>query len=602
MFREPSMTVQTVLLVASFASMLAVEACGDDHPTEAAKPPVTTMTAVSPLLQQGTVNQFVAAKPTVRVADAAGQPVAGINVIFSAEGANAATVVTATDGTASLDWKLSQVAGTQTIVAGLYPDKLVPLGPKVSFTALGLADTLAGIHVGSFPTQLGFPSSAVSILPVIVAVDEYSNVKPGVQVDFESTGGGRVSPASVTTDSNGHATVGAWMLGAEFGTDTLIARVPNFPPVYVTVGVERPFVVSSIVTGWQHTCAISNGDVYCWGSNATGQVSPNDPTPAFVVPQQVQLGVKAVSLASGYNHTCAISNENPPQAYCWGDNSSGQLGVSTDGRGPARVPVPDGLSTVTTGAIHSCGLTPAGVGYCWGNGSDGQLGNGNIFPCVIAAGVATNCPGPLPVNGDLRFTSITAGAFHTCGVVASGQMDCWGLNASGQLGSSTTAPCAETEDDDYGYSHTYAIPCALAPQGVSDAPPFAAAAAGFTSTCGLTTGGSVECFGSFGRAQLPGTRAFTTLSADGSCGLGADGQALCWFSEFDALSASFQQPAPLDAGTAFTAITMAQRHRCAILRSNSAAVCWGNNDAGQLGNAVNSNFPVPVALPRPPAG
>ena len=593
------MTVQTALLLASFASVLTVEACSDGHPTEAAKPPVPAMTAVSPLMQQGTVNTYVASKPTVRVADASGQPVAGITVIFNAEGQDVATVLTATDGTASVDWRLSEAAGTQTMVAGLYSDKLLPLGPKVSFTAVGLADTLAGIHVGSFPTQFGLPSSAVWTMPVIVAVDEYANVKPGVQVNFEVTGGGKVSPASVTTDSNGHATVGTWLLGGEFGTDTLIARVPNFPPVYVTVSVERPFVVSSIVTGWQHTCAIANGDVYCWGSNATGQVNPNDRTQAFASPQKVQLGAKAVSLASGYNHTCAISNENPPQAYCWGDNSNGQLGVSTDGRGPARVPVPGGLSSVTTGASHSCGLTPAGAGYCWGNGSDGQLGNGDLFPCVIANGVATGCPGPLPVNGDLTFTSITAGAFHTCGLVATGQMDCWGLNASGQLGSTTSSPCSES-DYYYGYSHTYAVACALSPQGVSGAPPFAAAAAASVSTCGLTTSGSVECFGSFGRAQLSATRAITTLSSDGGCGLGADGQALCWFPAFDAGSASLQQPVPLDSGTAFSAITFAQGHRCGILKSNSAAVCWGNNDVGQLGNAVGgSKFPVPVAAPQP---
>jgi alpha-tubulin suppressor-like RCC1 family protein len=560
------------------------------------------MTVVSPLMQQGTVNQYVASKPTVRVADAAGQPVAGASVIFSVAGADGATVVTATDGTASADWRLSQTAGTQTMVARLYSAKLVSLGPQVSFTALGLADTLAGIAVYSFPPQLGFPSSAVATMPVIVAVDEYLNWKPGVQVRFEVTGGGVVSPAMVTTDSLGRATAGTWVLGSEFGTDTLIARVPNFPAVQVTVGVERPFVVSSIVTGYQHSCAISNGDVYCWGGNSTGQANPTGPTQAFVRPQKVQLGVKAVSLASGYSHTCAISNENPPQAYCWGDNSNGQLGVATAGRGPARVPVADGLSSVTTGASHSCGLTPSGAAYCWGNGSDGQLGNGNILPCMIGNDVATNCPGPSAVAGDLRFTSIAAGAFHTCGLAANGQMDCWGLNTSGQLGSVTTTPCYES-DYYYGYYNTYAVPCALAPQAVSGAPPFAAAAAGYTSTCGLTMGGSVECFGGFGRAQLSGTRTFTALSSDGACGVGADGQALCWFpSGFDAMLASLQQPALLDAGTAFTAITMAQRHRCAILKSNSAAVCWGNNDLGQLGNALtDGSVPVPVALPQPPS-
>src|SRR5262249_47569515 len=163
-------------------------------------------------------------------------------------------------------------------------------------------------------------------------------------------------------------------------------------------------------------------------------VKPTDPTRFWILPQLVPLGVKAVSLASGYNHTCAISNENPPQAYCWGDNSSGQLGVTTLGPGPVRVPVSDGLASVATGAAHSCGLTPAGKAYCWGDGTDGQLGNGGIWTCTVnSQGPTTGCAGVLAVSTDLRFASLATGASHTCGLVGDGHMYCWGLNTSGQL-------------------------------------------------------------------------------------------------------------------------------------------------------------------------
>lgn len=597
------MQARTSMPFATAVFALAAAACRDT-PTEPAKPPVPTITAVSPLTQQATVNHFVASKPTVLVADAGGRPVAGANVVFSTEGANLPLVTTGPDGTASIDWKLSQRSGTQTILAQLASAKQVPLGPFVTFTALAVADTVAGIQAYSFPTQLGFPSSVVAIPPVIVAVDEYLNPKPGVEVSFDVTGGGSVTPAKITTDSTGRAIVGTWTLGGEFGTDTLVAHIPNFPPVYLLVGVTRPFVVSSIVLGYQHTCAISSGDVYCWGNNTAGQVKPTDPTRFWVLPQLVPLGVKVVSLSSGYNHTCAISKESPPQAYCWGDNSSGQLGVQTPGPGPVRVPVADGLASVTAGLDHSCGLTPAGVAYCWGSGTDGQLGNGEIFTCIVSSGSgATGCPGPRPVTGDLRFTSIAAGAEHTCGLVADGHMYCWGLDDAGQLGSSAGSPCTNYNDYYYYYYYgDYPVACALVPQVALGAPAFAAVAAG-SGTCALTMDGAVACFGAGGGSFVPRTHPVTALSSDGDCGLGADGAALCWLPGFDAPAASFSQPASLEAGTVFTVITAAQHHRCGILKSNGGAVCWGSNDSGQLGNANTggSLVPVPVALPLPPS-
>jgi alpha-tubulin suppressor-like RCC1 family protein len=574
---------------------VAADACSDA--TTAAKAPLPTLAQVSPFTQQGTVNQLVASKPTVRVTDASGQPVAGLNIIFSFQGLDFQPVVTGADGTASTEWRLARVAGTQVLIARLYSAKLVQLGPFITFQANALPDSLAAIQSYSFPVQLGFPSTAVLIPPVLFATDQYFNGKPGVEVTFEVTGGGSVNPAKVTTDSTGRASVSTWTLGTAIGTDTLIARAPNVPPVYLTVGVTQPFVVSSIVTGYQHTCAISNGDVYCWGQNALGQVKPNDPSRYWMLPQLVPLGVKVTALSSENDHTCAISNENPPQGYCWGDNSSGQLGVVVPGSGPVRVAVADGLASVTAGSSHTCGLTPAGVAYCWGDDSYGQLGTGGIFSCFITGdGVVSTCPGPQPVKTDLRFASLAAGISHTCGLVGA-QMYCWGLDDGGQLGSSAARLCTE---QDYYYG-TYSVPCAVLPQVVSGAPGFAAIAAGY-ETCALAVDGSVNCFASpMGRVVLPNTTVVKTLSSDGSCGLGGDGQAFCWISGFDAQSASFSRPVPLDSGTAFAAITQAAQHRCGILKSNGAAVCWGNNDAGQLGNGTTggSVIPLPVVSPRP---
>ncbi len=226
------MGARTAILVSTSLLTMLAEACSDagPGPSEPAKAPVPTVTAVSPLTLEGTVNQFVASKPTVLVTDSGGRPVAGINVVFNIEGAALPSATTGADGTASTAWRLSEVAGTQTLVASLYSATMVALGPSVTFTALGRADSLAGIYAYSFPFQAGFSSSSVMIPPVIVAVDKYGNPKPGVQLTFAVTGGGGVAPASVTTDSLGRANVASWSLGSAVGTDTLIARAQGVSP------------------------------------------------------------------------------------------------------------------------------------------------------------------------------------------------------------------------------------------------------------------------------------------------------------------------------------------------------------------------------------
>ena len=80
---------------------------------------------------------------------------------------------------------------------------------------------------------------------------------------------------------------------------------------------------------------------------------------------------------------------------------------------------------VSTGGGYSCSVTQAGVGYCWGEDISGSLGAGGAVPQAN--------PTATLVLGAHTFTSITAGGGHTCGLVG-GLTYCWGLNASGELG------------------------------------------------------------------------------------------------------------------------------------------------------------------------
>ncbi len=85
------------------------------------------------------------------------------------------------------------------------------------------------------------------------------------------------------------------------------------------------------------------------------------------------------------------------------------------------------LPTVSLGTEHGCGLAAGGQAYCWGSNRLGQLGDDRVTS--VAATVAS----AVPVATSQSFTTISAGANHTCAITAVGEAYCWGLNLTGEL-------------------------------------------------------------------------------------------------------------------------------------------------------------------------
>lgn len=212
-------------------------------------------------------------------------------------------------------------------------------------------------------------------------------------------------------------------------------------PVKVAGGLS--FVAVS--AGVDHTCAITTGgDAYCWGSNGVGKLGDGSVLPAFT-PRAVSGGLKFTSISLGETHTCGIAGG---KAYCWGDPTHGQLG----GGSPLTMKntpslVAGGLTfvAISAGAFHTCGIATDATAWCWGDNTTGELGDPAIPSNVPYKSV------PTAVSGGLSFNSIAVGGGliggdyyyyyygqpggHSCGVTTAGVAYCWGSNNRGELGS-----------------------------------------------------------------------------------------------------------------------------------------------------------------------
>ena len=236
-------------------------------------------------------------------------------------------------------------------------------------------------------------------------------------------------------------------------------------PLSYTTGVSP--TTKSISAGGNHTCALaSNGTVYCWGDDhydQVGAISSGTSTcgslPCVMSPTSVQgnfpAAVQAVAAGGqpytmdGPEHTCVLLSGGT--VACWGGDVYGQLGapvpsvslypcnvsgVACTGTAVAVAGV-TGATALSAGGQHTCALLSGGSVSCWGLNASGQLGSGmtNSYP---DAGVQMAAA----VSGLTGATSISAGGQHTCAVVSGGTVQCWGDNFYGQLGTGSAASTA----------------------------------------------------------------------------------------------------------------------------------------------------------------
>jgi alpha-tubulin suppressor-like RCC1 family protein len=265
------------------------------------------------------------------------------------------------------------------------------------------------------------------------------------------------------------------------------------------------------------------------------------------------------AVTAGFSHSCALTTSGA--AYCWGRGESGELGNGNTASSSVPVAVAGELTftTVTAGIYYTCGLTREGEAYCWGDGGDGVLGSGPRETCGRASACAK---APQRVAGEHTFRSITAGPLTACALTPSGAAYCWGWGEDGQLGNGTTS-----------LWYSSAVPVAVS-GGLS----FAAISPGDGTTCAVTTTASAYCWGA---------------NHFGALGIGnSSGPQQCYFSEwrwpfYTGLGGCSLVPQPVPGARAISAISAGFERPCA-LQLDGAAICWGQNEDGGLGNGVTN--------------
>ncbi|MDO8336043.1 MAG: hypothetical protein Q7T74_04675 [Candidatus Saccharibacteria bacterium] len=367
-----------------------------------------------------------------------------------------------------------------------------------------------------------------------------------------------------------------------FGAAFTVNRTYTSKNNVIVNNLWRPSVQLS--GGGSHNCALSNGNIYCWGRGGDGQLGNNGtadsitPIPVVKGTSDIFNGQRMTQISGGQSHMCAV---NSGLVACWGKNTNGQLGRASGNTTSSSVPVQVATlgPTLITNQISAGGQSTCAVvannALCWGDNSKGQLGDGTTTMRTIPpppTGTPQRSVAPkATASGDALYdkyiSQVQVGGLFAC-AIANGEVYCWGDNTYGQLGNSAGGA---------GVTSTVPVPVTKA-SGVLLGKTVTQIATGYDYACAIADG-QAYCWGRNTYGQL-GRAAGNTTDSNVPIAVKAD-------TGTDALN-----------GKTVTNISSGgSGHTCAI--ADSKAYCWGRNDYGQLGNGnspTNSGVPVDVSL------
>jgi alpha-tubulin suppressor-like RCC1 family protein len=363
----------------------------------------------------------------------------------------------------------------------------------------------------------------------------------------------------------------------------------------------------SISVGAFHACAVSStGTAKCWGYNRYGELGDGAggyPGAFSAVPLTV-LGLADATTISVGDNSCAVVTGGA--ARCWGfAGNSYNLGIGNTSAGsptPVTAARFDNAVAIEAAGRHNCVLTSDGVVKCWGGADHDQLGNGSGTSSGTDGGRGSLTPEIIADLGNAK--SISAGWSHTCAVLDTDTVQCWGNN-------------------DYAMaSGTFQSWSIATPRTVAGLGNVASVSAGVSHTCAVQNTGSVQCWGSNGNGELGngsvarrsesvqtvnGLADAVSVSAGAvhTCAVRATGAVQCWGYNNDGqlgdgsttTVSPYGIPSPVTVAGISNAVAVSASygHSCALL-ADKTVKCWGANDYGALGNGTNIDSTTPVSV------
>ena len=297
------------------------------------------------------------------------------------------------------------------------------------------------------------------------------------------------------------------------------------------------------------------------------------------------------SVATTYDADSRVCNRSDNgSAYACG-TESGVAGVTSyvyngasDRTAMTVNPLGFGARQLSAGAQHSCALLTSGTVNCWGSNVIGQLGNRSDNGSAV----------PVAVSGLTGVTQVSTSDDvnlydSSCALLTNTTVTCWGYNSYGQLGNGTTTNS----------------PVPVAVSGLTGVTQIASA---YDHSCALLSNGTVQCWGQGAYGELgngtttsssvpvavSGLTGVTQISVgfEYSCALLTSGSVDCWgYNAYGQLGNGNDYTESLP-GTVLglsgvAKLSAGEYDACAVL-ANGTVDCWGSNSNGQLGNGTNT--------------
>ncbi|MED5486295.1 MAG: ELWxxDGT repeat protein [Candidatus Thermoplasmatota archaeon] len=375
--------------------------------------------------------------------------------------------------------------------------------------------------------------------------------------------------------------------------------------------------IAEVSGGNDFYCARSyQGLVKCWGMNDQGRLGIGNQYYVGDHPNEMgdyqaftDLGTElyATDITTGDNFACAVLNNT--QVKCWGYGYYGQLGSgssSTSGdaanemgdnlayvRSPSSSSIPlSGIVKVDAGYRAACALSSDGQVYCWGYNDD------YLVKSLIQSYTYTHTPWH-QTQLSRPAIDIAVGYYHACAILDNHQVQCWGRNTEGQLGTgNTTTPNQNVAQKERPYVDLGSD------VGASDI------MAGGHYTCAILTTEGTVCWG-YGSQHRNGRNAtgnFITMGEELGNGTGSPydtiakshrsslspnsphtcivdemSEVQCWGATHVVPGFGGPSPQTVNVGGLVRSVVVSDDSACA-LRIDGNLICWGSNDHGQLGH------------------